>query len=90
MNVPLTLDSGGPAAIVHNDGDHVIVASSAPSPPGSTLAASRDGMPNAIKVRGCARDESSAPLVYRIEGRLVNFSRAAREKLFGPGASQGT
>jgi hypothetical protein len=83
MNVPLTLASGGPAAIVHHDGEHVIVASSAPSPPGSTLAANYDGTSIAIKVRGCARDENAAPLVYRIEGRLVNFSRALREKLFG-------
>ena len=83
MNVPLTLDSGGPAAIVQNDGEHVTVASSAPSPPGSTLSANHDGMRVLVKVRGCARDESAAPLVYRIEGRLVNFSRTAREKLFG-------
>ncbi|HEY2408878.1 MAG TPA: hypothetical protein VGI10_22890 [Polyangiaceae bacterium] len=83
MNVPLTLSSGGAAAIIHNDGEHVVVASSASSPPGSTLTASHEGIPISIKVRGCARDESSAPLVFRIDGRLLNFSRSARLRLFG-------
>jgi hypothetical protein len=87
VNVPLTLAAGGAAAIIHADGDHVLVASSASSPPGSTLQASHDGLQIAIKVRGCTRDESAAPLVFRIEGRLVNFNRAAREKLF-PGAER--
>jgi len=84
MNVELTLASGGAAAIIHNDGDHVTVASSASSPPGSTLLASHAGIEIMIKVRGCSRDPSAAPLVFRIDGRLVNFSRDARQKLFGP------
>lgn len=83
MNVALTLASGGHAAIVQNDGDHVVVASSASSPPGSTLQASHAGLQILIKVRGCSRDESAAPLIFRIEGRLVNFSKGARQKLFG-------
>jgi len=35
-----------------------------------------------VKVRGCKRLEESE-LPFRIEGRLVSFTRAAREALFG-------
>jgi hypothetical protein len=82
LNVALTLASGGPAAIVENQGDHVTVRSSAPSPPGSTLSLVHEGQPVLVKVRGCKRlDESELP--FRIEGRLVSFTRTARERLFG-------
>jgi len=82
LNVPLTLANGGAAAIVENQGDHVTVRSSVPSPPGSTLALFQQGLAVHIKVRGCKRlAESELP--FRIEGRLVSLTRAEREQLFG-------
>ena len=82
MNVPLTIVTGGEAAIVENQGDHVVVRSSVASPPGSTLSMKHGELSVLVKVRGCKRlPESQLP--FRIEGRLVSFTRAAREALFG-------
>ncbi|HEX3852323.1 MAG TPA: hypothetical protein VHW01_15240 [Polyangiaceae bacterium] len=83
MNVPLTVASGGDAAIVENQGDHVTLRSSVPSPPGSTLALLHDGLALQVKVRGCKRLPEEA-LPFRIEGRFVSLTRVAREKLFRP------
>ena len=82
MNVRLTLAAGGDAAIVENQGDHVVLHSSAPSPPGSTLALKHGELRLLVKVRGCKR-LNEADLPFRIEGRLVSFTRAAREVVFG-------
>ena len=82
LHVALTLASGGAAAIVENQGDHVALRSSLPSPPGSTLALNHQELSVLVKVRGCKRVDDSA-LPFRIEGRLVSFTRAAREQLFG-------
>ena len=82
MNVPLSIVSGGQAAIVENNGDHVFVRSSVASPPGSTLTLRHGETPVLVKVRGCKRiDESELP--FRIEGRLVTCTRATREAMFG-------
>lgn len=82
MNVPLDIASGGQAAIVDVQGDHVLVRSSVASPPGSTLNLRRGEIPVLVKVRGCKRlDDSELP--FEISGRLVSFTRAAREALFG-------
>lgn len=82
MNVPLSIVPGGEAAIVENQGDHVVVRSSVASPPGSTLSMRHGELSVLVKVRGCKRlAESQLP--FRIEGRLVSFTRAARETLFG-------
>jgi len=86
MNVPLSLVNGGQAAIVENQGDHVVVRCSVASPPGSTLSMRYGELSLQMKVRGCKRLEES-PLPFRIEGRLVSFTRAAREALFGRPAS---
>jgi len=82
MNVPLSIASGGEAAIVENQGDHVVVRSSVASPPGSTLSMKHGEISVLVKVRGCKRLEENE-LPFRIEGRLVSFTRAAREVLFG-------
>ena len=82
MNVPLSIASGGEAAIVENNGDHVVVRSSAASPPGSTLSMKHGELSVLVKVRGCKR-LADGELPFRIEGRLVSFTRAAREVLFG-------
>ena len=82
MNVALSIVSGGEAAIVENNGDHVVVRSSVASPPGSTLSMKHADFSVLVKVRGCKKlAESELP--FRIEGRLVSFTRAAREALFG-------
>jgi hypothetical protein len=86
MNVPLSIVNGGEAAIVENQGDHVVVRSSVASPPGSTLSLKHGELSLQVKVRGCKRlAESQLP--FRIEGRLVSFTRAAREALFGISSS---
>jgi hypothetical protein len=82
LNVALKLASGGAAAIIEHQGDHVTVRSSVASPPGSTLALDHQGLSVLVKVRGCKRLDDSA-LPFRIEGRLVSLTRAAREALFG-------
>jgi hypothetical protein len=89
LRVPLTLaNGGGAAAIVENQGDHVTVRSSVPSPPGSTLALvhhaqeTQPALAVQVKVRGCKRLEDGE-LPFRIEGRLVSLTRAGREQLFG-------
>ena len=82
MNVPLSISSGGEAAIVENNGDHVVVRASVASPPGSTLAMKHGELSVLVKVRGCKKLAEDA-LPFRIEGRLVSFTRAAREALFG-------
>ncbi len=82
MNVPLSIVTGGEAAIVENQGDYVVVRSSVASPPGSTLSMKHAELPVLVKVRGCKRlPESQLP--FRIEGRLLGFTRVAREALFG-------
>ena len=82
MNVPLTISNGGEAAIVENQGDHVVVRSSVASPPGSTLSMKHGELAVLVKVRGCKRlAESQLP--FRIEGRLLSLTRAARDALFG-------
>ncbi len=78
---------GGDAFIVEHDGDFVVLASSAPSPPGSTVeathAAAERSVTIRVKVRGCRRE----PLPdgrdgFRIDGRFVSLTRADREILF--------
>jgi hypothetical protein len=87
--VPLQLNrGGGDAFIVEHGGDFVTLASSAPSPPGSTVEATHAGAERSVtvrvKVRGCRRH----PLPdgrdgFRIEGRFVSLTRSDREMLFG-------
>ena len=78
---------GGDAFIVEHSNDFVTLASSAPSPPGSTLEAVHSADARTVtvrvKVRGCRRH----PLPdgrdgFRIDGRFVSLTRADREILF--------
>lgn len=87
--VPLELKrGGGDAFIVEHSDDFVTLASTAPSPPGSTVEATHRSDARLttvrVKVRGCRRD----PLPdgregFRIEGRFVSLTRLDRESLFG-------
>ena len=83
MNVPLSIVNGGEAAIVEVSGDHVVVRSSVASPPGSTLSMKHGEHPVLVKVRGCKRLEDGE-LPFRIEGRFVSLTRAARDAMLAP------
>ena len=83
---------GGDAFIVEHSAtsDFVTLASSAPSPPGSTVEAvfTATGAPLSVtvrvKVRGWRRDAlPDAREGFRIEGRFVSLTRSDREALFG-------
>jgi hypothetical protein len=87
--VPLRLSRGGDAFIVEHSGsgDAVTLASTAPSPPGSTLEAVHSGGPRSVtvrvKVRGCRRQQMpDGREGFRIDGRFVSLTRADREILF--------
>ena len=85
--VPLQLKRGGDAFILEHEGDFVVLASTAPSPPGSTLEASYAGLtrsvPVRVKVRGCRRDGlPDGREGFRIDGRFVSLTRGDREVLF--------
>lgn len=85
--IALTLKRGGEAFIVERSDDFVVLASSLPSPPGSTVEASYAGPPRSVslrvKVRGCRKDNlPDGREGFRIDGRLVSLSRGDRETLF--------
>jgi hypothetical protein len=86
--VPLQLKrGGGDAFIVEHSGDFVTLASSAPSPPGSTVeathAADARTVTVRVKVRGCRRHNlPDGRDGFRIEGRFVSLTRTDREMLF--------
>jgi hypothetical protein len=87
--VPLQLKrGGGDAFIVEHSGEFVTLASSAPSPPGSTVEATHAGGERSVtvrvKVRGCRRHNlPDGRDGFRIEGRFVSLTRADRTTLFG-------
>ncbi len=85
--VALQLKRGGDAFITQHDGDFVVLASSAPSPPGSTVeasyAADARSVSVRVKVRGCRRESlPDGRDGFRIEGRFVSLTRNDREILF--------
>src|SRR5687768_8847696 len=97
----LQLKRGGKAYLLEHSDDLVALASSAASPPGSTLEASYSGGVRSVslrvKVRGCRRDVlPDGQAGFRIDGRLVSLTRGDREVLFGsqdetaPGSSSET
>jgi hypothetical protein len=90
--IALVLKRGGDAFIVEYDdrenGDAVTLASSASSPPGSTVDASfaseTRNVGVRVKVRGCRRDPlPDGRAGFRIEGRFISLTRGDREALFG-------
>jgi hypothetical protein len=86
--IPLQLKRGaGDAFILEHTGDFVVLASSAPSPPGSTIEATHSGGARSVlvrvKVRGCRRDSlPDGREGFRIDGRFVSLTRGDREVLF--------
>jgi hypothetical protein len=86
--IALALKRGGDAFILERSEEFVTLASSLPSPPGSTVEATFAGPPRSVslrvKVRGCRKDTlPDGRPGFRIEGRLVSLSRGDREVLFG-------
>jgi hypothetical protein len=86
MGLLLALEGGGTAEIAESDGAHVVVCSSRPSPPGSTLSGTADGLdrPFRVKVRGCKKLAEGGERPFRIEGRFVDITREQRVALLGP------
>jgi hypothetical protein len=86
--VPLQLKrGGGDAYIVEHSDDFVTLASTASSPPGSTVEATHRGDARLttirVKVRGCRREAlPDGRDGFRIEGRFVSLTRADRDALF--------
>ncbi len=81
--IELALKKGGRARVVATDGDNVTLLSSAAAPPGTPLEAELDREHYRVKVRACRRTEEDPELVFRIEGRFQNLSRAQRGRLVG-------
>jgi hypothetical protein len=82
--IELVLEHGGTARILQTDGERVVVLAPHASPPGSTLAGRFGEHALSIKVRGCRRVDADDPgRPFRIEGRFVSLSRAARLELSG-------
>jgi hypothetical protein len=92
MRPELELLGGGALRVERVEGERVVLESARAFPPGSTLEfraaaadtqASEEAAAQAVvfkvKVRGCRRVENSDH--FRIEGRFVSLSRAARELL---------
>ena len=82
--IEFELSGGAHAALVETDGQRIVILSSQSAPPGAMLDAAFDGLSYKIKVRSCRREPGDAPS-YRVEGRLVNLARPARERLLGGG-----
>jgi hypothetical protein len=73
--------SGAEGSVVALAGERVELHASLPSAPGTPLsAATDDGVRYEFKVRTCKK-LSDEPPVYWLEGRLLNATRAVRERL---------
>jgi hypothetical protein len=80
----LIWEKGGTAEIVAVDGETLVVRSTIPSPPGSRLAATLGDTKLNVKVHGSKREEDGT---FTIKGRLVDATRAVREKVAAAAAA---
>lgn len=91
-NVPFTCAKGEPGAIVALDGERIELVSERPEAPGSRpVYRLADGAEVRIKVHGCKREgvvasadagaSDGAGSVFRIDGRVIDLTRALRERL---------
>jgi hypothetical protein len=80
---------GGEAVVVEADDDRVTVRSTIPSAPGSRIEGLLpSGGPIRIKVARCKADSGG----FRIEGKMLDATRAARDEvasLRAPGSAAG-
>ncbi len=83
MSLQWELQGGGEAQLVETDGTLVVVVASRAFPPGATLVGiwAPDSAGYPIKVRGSRKVDGG----FRVEGRLMNLSRAQRERLLAAG-----
>jgi hypothetical protein len=81
------LEKGGEARVLETDGDRITLESTRAFPPGSPLLAQVEGSNDTyrVKVRGSRRISDT---LFRVDGRLVNLSREAREKLLRASAGE--
>lgn len=83
MTAPLTLtwQKGGDAVIESCDGTAIVLLSSVPAPPGAPLTGTlASGMEIQVKVHG-SKKQDGEPVRFRIQGRLLNASRAVKDQL---------
>ncbi len=75
----VTWAKGGTASFVAAKDDHVTLASSIPSPPGSRLEGTLlEETPIRIKIHASKRQPDGS---FVLEGRLVDFTREVRERI---------
>lgn len=80
-DVVFSFPNGSNAKLAALDGENVSLLSTKAAAPGTPLEGSFEGQGYRIKVRSCRRTEEDAERPFRIDGRLQNLSRAARERL---------
>lgn len=79
MSARLTLGGGGFGLVELRTGDHVTLLCTRAFPPGSTLTLALPGKGDlGVKVRGSKKTDEGH---FRVEGRLINLSRAQRQTL---------
>lgn len=78
----LTWQSGGSGVVRQLVGEErVVVDAAMPAAPGTPLSGlNADGLCYRLKVKSC-RKIADDPVCYRLEGRLLNVTREARERL---------
>ena len=83
--IRILLKPTGTAEVIELDGMLTALMASVPSPPGSTIRGTIEGGTQSyiVKVRGCRKQDDSTDEDprFRIEGRFVNLSRAAKTRL---------
>jgi hypothetical protein len=76
--------AGGEADVLTCDDDRIELSSTASAAPGSRPEGTlTDGRVVRLKVQRCRREDSLGAERFRIEGRLLDASRALREHLRG-------
>lgn len=85
MTVRVQWQQGGEADVVSVKAQHVTLASTISSPPGSRLTGTMpSGTELQVKVQSCKRQEGEAPR-FVVQGRVLNATKAVLSEL-GPAA----
>jgi hypothetical protein len=78
----LVWESGEEARVTALDGENVIVRSAKPSAPGSRPSGRlKSGLELRMKVHRCRREDLEDGLVFTIDGRLLDATRALRGEI---------
>jgi hypothetical protein len=81
MSARVSWAGGGEATVESLEAKAIVLRSSVPSPPGSSLEGTLVGEPVArlrVKVHGCRRQPEGD---FRIEGRPIDLTREVRERI---------